>query len=167
MPTERDLFAEEQQMVSMSFGDHLEELRARLILALLGLFVGVLVTFIPPLNLGARIVRFMQDPAEKALKDFYQERAEARAEKARLKAKAERKALRKAEKLAREQQKAEAKLKEKLKAKAAQKAKKLNGHGLNGKSANGRHLNGNSRVRVTGRKSAGRKRPVSAPALQA
>ncbi|NOJ44937.1 SET domain-containing protein [Bradyrhizobium archetypum] len=89
-------------------------------------------------------------------------RAEARAEKARLRAKAERKALRKAEKLA----KADAKLKEKLKAKAAQK-KKLNGHVLNGKSANAKHLNGNSRVRVAGRKSAGRKRPVSAPPLQA
>ena len=34
MPTDKDLFAEEQTMVAMSFGDHIEELRARLILAL-------------------------------------------------------------------------------------------------------------------------------------
>ena len=52
MPAEHDLFAEEQSMVSMSFGDHIEELRTRLILALLGLAVGVVLTFVPPLNLG-------------------------------------------------------------------------------------------------------------------
>ncbi|OCK54041.1 SET domain-containing protein [Bradyrhizobium sp. LMTR 3] len=87
-------------------------------------------------------------------------RAEARAEKARLKAKAERKALKKAEELA----KAEAK-KEKLKAKAEQKSKKkFNGHALNGKSLNGTSLNGSSRVRASGKKSAARKQPVSAPA---
>jgi hypothetical protein len=94
------------------------------------------------------------------------QRAEARAEKARLKAKAERKALKKAEKLA----KAEAELKEKLKAKAERQSKKqlnghaLNGESLNGKSLNGKHLNGNGRARVAGRKPAGRKQPVSAPA---
>jgi hypothetical protein len=105
------------------------------------------------------------------------QRAEARAEKARLKAKAERKALKKAEKLAKEQQKAKEKAKAKLKEKAERKAKKtlrLSGHSLNGKSlngkspngrsANGKHLNGNSRVRVAGKKSTARKRPVSAPA---
>lgn len=101
------------------------------------------------------------DACEKKRK---KKRAEARAEKARLKAKAERKALKKAEKLAKEQQKAEAELKEKLKAKAARKSKKLNGHSLNGKSLNGKHLNGNGRARVAGRKPAGRKQPVSAPA---
>ena len=47
MPTDRDLFAEEQQMATMSFGEHIEELRVRLILALIGLFVGVIVAFIP------------------------------------------------------------------------------------------------------------------------
>ena len=96
-------------------------------------------------------------------------RAEARAEKARLKAKAERKALKKAEKLA----KAKAKLKEQAERKA-KRTLKLNGHSLNGKSVNGKsgvdkslngkHLNGNSRVRVAGKKSTARKRPVSAPA---
>jgi len=107
------------------------------------------------------------------------QRAEARAEKARLKAKAERKALKKAEKLA----KAKAKLKEQAERKA-KRTLKLNGHSLNGKSLNGKsgadkslngkHLNGNSRVRVAGKKSGGkrptattRQTPAPAPALQA
>ncbi|MCK1512064.1 SET domain-containing protein [Bradyrhizobium sp. 190] len=114
------------------------------------------------------------------------QRAEARAEKARLKAKAERKALKKAEKLAKEKAKDQAKLKEKAERKSKNKLT-LNGHSLNGKSLsskslsgkprarkslnakslNGKHLNGNSRVRVAGKKSAGGKPPVSAPALQA
>jgi hypothetical protein len=102
------------------------------------------------------------------------QRAEARAEKARLKAKAERKALKKAEKLAKEKAKEKAKLKEKTERK---KKLKLNGHSLNGKalngksragkSLNGKHLNGNSRVRVAGKKSAGRTPPVSAPSAPA
>ena len=52
MRTIQDLFAEERSMVTMSLGDHIEELRRRLTLALLGLVVGVVVTLIPPLNLG-------------------------------------------------------------------------------------------------------------------
>jgi uncharacterized protein len=92
------------------------------------------------------------------------QRAEARAEKARLKAKAERKALKKAEKLAKEK----AKLKEKAERKAKEtlklKGHSLNGKSLNGRSLNGKRLNGNSRVRVAGKKSLGRKQPVSAPA---
>ena len=79
MPTDKDLFEEEQQMVAMSFGDHIEELRIRLILALLGLAVGVVLTFIPPLNLGMRVMRQMQDPAQEALDVFYKERAAVRA----------------------------------------------------------------------------------------
>jgi uncharacterized protein len=119
------------------------------------------------------------------------QRAEARAEKARLKAKAERKALKKAEKLAQEKAKERAKLKERAERKSKKKLK-LNGHSLslsdqslsdksrarkslnakslNAKSPNGKHLNDNSRVRVAGKKSAGRKPLVSAPpapALQA
>ena len=116
------------------------------------------------------------------------QRAEARAEKARLKAKAERKALKKAEKLAKAKAKARAKLKEKAE-REAKKTLKLNGGSLNGKSLNGKsradksladkslngkHLNGNSRVRVAGKKSTG-KRPTEttrqtaapAPAFQA
>jgi uncharacterized protein len=108
------------------------------------------------------------------------QRAEARAEKARLKAKAERKALKKAEKLAKAKAKARAKLKEKAE-REAKKTLKLNGKSLNAnalngkslnakslnaksradKSLNGRHLNGNSRVRVAGKKSTG-KRPTAA-----
>lgn len=75
MPTQQDLFIEERSMVAMSFGDHLEELRRHLILALLGLLVGIIVTVLPPLNLGRRVVRLMQAPAERTLVDFYAERA--------------------------------------------------------------------------------------------
>ena len=70
MPTSEDLFVEERSMVAMSFGDHIEELRRHLILALLGLFVGIVVTLIPPLNLGRKIVRQMQEPAQRTLADF-------------------------------------------------------------------------------------------------
>ena len=67
MPTEKDLFSEEQTMVAMSFGDHIEELRVRLILGLLGLMVGVVITFIPPLDLGKRVMTKMEEPAKVAL----------------------------------------------------------------------------------------------------
>ena len=56
MPSERDLFAEEQTMTTMSFGEHIEELRVRLILALAGLMVGVVIAFIPYLDLGKRVM---------------------------------------------------------------------------------------------------------------
>ena len=36
MSNDQDLFAEEQSMATMSFGEHIEELRVRLILALIG-----------------------------------------------------------------------------------------------------------------------------------
>jgi sec-independent protein translocase protein TatC len=71
MPTDQDLFAEEQSMATMSFGEHIEELRVRLILALLGLLAGVVVVFIPPLDLGKMIMLKMQEPAKGALKAFY------------------------------------------------------------------------------------------------
>ncbi len=82
MPTDRDLFAEEQTMVAMSFGDHIEELRARLILGLAGLMVGVLITFVPPLNLGKRVMVKMEEPAQGALTEFYAERAKVRSAEA-------------------------------------------------------------------------------------
>lgn len=91
-PTEKDLFAEEQTMRSMSFGDHLEELRMHLILALLGLFVGVVIAFLPPMgwgkwqlppvNLGQWVMQRMQIPAQKALEKFYADRAVVRADEA-------------------------------------------------------------------------------------
>jgi sec-independent protein translocase protein TatC len=83
MPTDRDLFSEEESMVTMSFGDHIEELRARLILGLLGLMVGVVLTFIPGLDLGKRIMTQMEQPAQAALKRFYDNQAEKRATTAR------------------------------------------------------------------------------------
>jgi sec-independent protein translocase protein TatC len=83
MVTEKDLFAEEQEMVAMSFGEHIEELRTRLILALMGLMVGVIITFIPPLDLGRRVIKQMQEPATAALKSFYEERARLRSELAK------------------------------------------------------------------------------------
>src|SRR4051794_16860570 len=82
MPTDKDLFQEEQQMVTMSFGDHIEELRVRLILGLLGLMVGVVVTFIPPLNLGKQIMTKMEEPARGALRKFYGGRPHPRAREA-------------------------------------------------------------------------------------
>jgi len=79
MPTDQDLFAEEQNMVTMSFGDHIEELRVRLILALYGLVVGVILTLVPGLNLGKRIMTKMEEPAQGALEQFYSEQATKRA----------------------------------------------------------------------------------------
>ena len=77
-PSERDLFAEEQAMPSMSFGDHIEELRARLILAMLGLVVGTFIAFIPiptpwgGFTLGQWVFARLQEPAEEALRDYDQ-----------------------------------------------------------------------------------------------
>ena len=83
MPAEKDLFTEEQHMVTMSFGDHLEELRVRLILGLLGLVVGVIITFIPPVFLGRQVMLKMEQPAAHALKRFYEDDAQRRAEAAK------------------------------------------------------------------------------------
>jgi sec-independent protein translocase protein TatC len=84
-PTENDLFAEEQAMPAMSFGEHIEDLRRHLILALLGLVVGVLITFIPPASLGARVLRMIQEPAQAALNTFYKDQALRRAKAAEAK----------------------------------------------------------------------------------
>ncbi len=70
MPADRDLFNEEEQMVAMSFGDHLEELRIRLILSIVGLAVGMVITLIPPLNLGRLVMEGMTKPADRALGGF-------------------------------------------------------------------------------------------------
>ena len=82
MPNDQDLFAEEQSMVTMSFGEHIEELRVRLILALIGLFVGVLVVFIPPLDIGWRVMKKMEEPAKVALDEFYRLEYQKKTEKA-------------------------------------------------------------------------------------
>src|SRR5690242_3558864 len=83
MSREKDLFSEENEMVAMSFGEHIEELRARLILALFGLMVGVLITFVPWLDLGKRVITKMEEPAKGALKKFYAERAKVRSDAAK------------------------------------------------------------------------------------
>jgi sec-independent protein translocase protein TatC len=82
MPTDQDLFTEEQSMVTMSFGDHIEELRVRLILALIGLFVGVVVVFVPPLDIGWRVMKKMEEPAKVALDEFYRAEYDKKAKQA-------------------------------------------------------------------------------------
>jgi sec-independent protein translocase protein TatC len=82
MSTDQDLFAEEQSMVTMSFGEHIEELRVRIILALLGLAVGVVVVFLPPLDLASVVMRKMEEPAKTALEAFYRQEYAKKAEQA-------------------------------------------------------------------------------------
>jgi sec-independent protein translocase protein TatC len=82
MPTDQDLFAEEQAMATMSFGDHIEELRVRLILALVGLVVGVIIVFIPPLDIASRVMRTMEAPAKEALDAFYKQQYDEKVEQA-------------------------------------------------------------------------------------
>lgn len=81
-PSDDDLFSEEETMVAMSFGDHLEELRIRLVLALMGLAIGVVLTFIPPVNLGRNVLRQLSEPAQVALDKFYKQKAEVRSSEA-------------------------------------------------------------------------------------
>ncbi len=79
MRTDKDLFAEETQMVSMSFGDHIEDLRYRLVLALIGLFVGMVISFIPlPVlgeSIGMYVFHTMERPAKQTLDQFYKDQA--------------------------------------------------------------------------------------------
>ena len=87
MPNDKDLFDEESQMVSMSFGDHIEELRYRLMLGILGLFVGMILTFIPvPMlgdSIGMYVFHTMEGPAQVTLTEFYKEQATRQAKEAR------------------------------------------------------------------------------------
>jgi sec-independent protein translocase protein TatC len=82
MPTDQDLFAEEQSMTTMSFGEHIEELRVRLILALLGLVVGVIVVFLPPLDIASHVMKSMEAPAKAALDAFYKQEYDKKATQA-------------------------------------------------------------------------------------
>ncbi len=79
MPTEKDLFAEEDSMVSMSFGDHIEDLRYRLMMAIIGLVVGMIITFIPiPVmgqSIGMYVFHTMEAPAKATLDQFYRDQA--------------------------------------------------------------------------------------------
>jgi sec-independent protein translocase protein TatC len=83
MPTDQDLFAEEQSMATMSFGEHIEELRVRLILGLIGLFVGVVIVFVPPLDIGWRVMKSMEAPAKVALDNYYRAEFAKKAEQAK------------------------------------------------------------------------------------
>jgi sec-independent protein translocase protein TatC len=57
---------------TMSLGDHLEELRARLLLAILGLLVGTVIC----LCFGKRIIAFIQGPFDRIMKGYAQEKVE-------------------------------------------------------------------------------------------
>jgi sec-independent protein translocase protein TatC len=67
LKTDEDLFRES----TMSFGDHLEELRACLFRAIFGLAIG----FVIGLLIGDRVVRFIQTPVESALDTYFQNQA--------------------------------------------------------------------------------------------
>ena len=80
MPSEQDLFAEEQQMVTMSFGEHIEELRVRLILApARPVRRRRSWRSFPPLDLGRRVMKKMEAPAKAALERFYRNEYEKKA----------------------------------------------------------------------------------------
>ena len=55
-----------QDLTSMSLGDHLEELRARLIRALLALAIGIIVCF----SMGKYIIRFIQEPYDSVMTSY-------------------------------------------------------------------------------------------------
>jgi sec-independent protein translocase protein TatC len=69
-----DLFDEESGMVRMTFGEHLEDLRRRLILAILGFIPGLAIG----LYIGKDLVTIMSAPVKSALLDFYRERRDER-----------------------------------------------------------------------------------------
>jgi sec-independent protein translocase protein TatC len=77
MPHTANLIAEQRAMVTMSFGDHLGDLRRRLILASLGLFAGIIASLIPPLNLGRLVFQQLLEPAQRTLVTFHESHARA------------------------------------------------------------------------------------------
>jgi sec-independent protein translocase protein TatC len=64
IPDEEDLFKES----TMTFGQHLEELRGCLFKAILGLAIGCVLGLI----VGGPVARFIQSPLQAALEDYYQ-----------------------------------------------------------------------------------------------
>ncbi|MCH8921585.1 MAG: twin-arginine translocase subunit TatC [Planctomycetes bacterium] len=64
---EKDLFAE----TTMTFGEHIEELRRCLWKAMIGLLIG----FGIGLSVGDRIVEFIQSPLKRSLEDYYSNQA--------------------------------------------------------------------------------------------
>ena len=69
-----DYDQEEEHMNSMSLGDHLEELRARLILAIMGLFVGMVVC----LFFGKVLIGVMSRPFDRQMQEILTKQAEKR-----------------------------------------------------------------------------------------
>jgi len=72
-----DLFADTR----MSFGDHIEELRSRMLRALVGFTIGFLISFLP--WVGEPVLEFIKKPVEDQLADFYDRRVETVADKLR------------------------------------------------------------------------------------
>jgi sec-independent protein translocase protein TatC len=70
-----DLFADTR----MSFGDHIEELRSRLIRALLGFMIAFLIAFLP--WVGKPVLNFITAPVEAQLAYFYNKRVQTVADK--------------------------------------------------------------------------------------
>jgi sec-independent protein translocase protein TatC len=70
-----DLFADTR----MSFGDHIEELRSRLLRALAAFMITFLLSFLP--WVGKPVLNFINAPVEAALMDFYDRRVAAVKEK--------------------------------------------------------------------------------------
>jgi sec-independent protein translocase protein TatC len=68
---DKDLF----EGTTMTFGEHLEELRRCLMKALLGLVIAFLIA-LPPLDLASKMVDYVKGPLEDALQDFYLTRSE-------------------------------------------------------------------------------------------
>jgi len=68
---DKDLF----EGTTMTFGEHLEELRRCLMKALLGLVIAFLIA-LPPLDLASKMVDYVKEPLEDALQDFYLTRSE-------------------------------------------------------------------------------------------
>ncbi len=70
MPYEDEYFDEEEGMVRMTFGEHLEELRRRLLLALFGFLPGLIIG----LGMGKPVMRMLAMPVERELAYYDQRR---------------------------------------------------------------------------------------------
>ena len=71
-PAQSDLFQES----TMTFGQHLEELRTCLFRAIVGLAMGCAIGLLPWVCIP--VVKFIQTPVKNALNNYYQEQAEAK-----------------------------------------------------------------------------------------
>ncbi len=63
---DKDLF----ESSTMTFGEHLDELRRCLIKAILGMAVALIVA-LPPIDMASKLVDYIKSPLESALQDFY------------------------------------------------------------------------------------------------